>query len=351
MRRIGLLVGLAFGVTLALSGIDDRGTCFAPAAQAGNGKAKLLKAERIWDQGKHNAFTDLVRFKDRWYCVFREGTDHNSPDGVLRVIRSADAKRWDVTATLSLKGLDLRDPKILVTPDGRLMLLAGAWKAKENSIQSLVWFSDDGVKWSDETKVGEPNVWLWRVLWHKGTAYGVGYTYSGKLLTRLYTSKDGVKFEHLVDTLFDRGNPNESALLFLEDDTLVCLLRRDPVDINDTKPWAQLGIAKAPYKEWQWKDLGIQAACPQMLRLPDGRIAVGARLYKGGMRFSLLWLDVNAGTLMEDVNFPTLGANEMGYPGMVWHNGRLWLSYYSSHEKPDYKASIYMAQVDVGKVK
>ena len=69
------------------------------------------------------------------------------------------------------------------------------------------------------------------------------------------------------------------------------------------------------------------------------------------MRFSLCWLDVNAGTLTEDVNFPTLGANEMGYPGMVWHNGKLWLSYYSSHEKPDLKASIYLAQVDVGKMR
>jgi len=351
MRRNSLLLGLVFAVTRALSGVDDKGGSFAPAAEADKAKAKLLKADRIWNQGKHNAFTDLVRFKDRWYCVFREGTDHASPDGVLRIIRSADAKRWDVAATLSLKGLDLRDPKIMVTPDGRLMLLAGAWKMKEDSIQSLVWFSDDGAKWSDETKVGEPNVWLWRVLWHKRTAYGVGYNYSGKPLTRLYTSKDGVKYEPLVETLFDRGKPSESALLFLEDDTLLCLLRRDPVDVKDSNPSAQFGIAKAPYKDWRWKDLGMQAASPQMLRLPDGRIAVGARLYKGGMHFSLCWLDVKAGTLTEDVKFSTLGANEMGYPGMVWHDGRLWLSYYSSHEKPDYKASIYFAQVDIGKVR
>ena len=30
----------------------------------------------------------LLRHKDRWYCVFREGEAHVSPDGALRVITS-----------------------------------------------------------------------------------------------------------------------------------------------------------------------------------------------------------------------------------------------------------------------
>jgi hypothetical protein len=52
--------------------------------------AKLVKVQKIWDQAPHNAFTDLVRFQDRWFCVFREGQGHVSPDGALRVITSAD---------------------------------------------------------------------------------------------------------------------------------------------------------------------------------------------------------------------------------------------------------------------
>ena len=32
--------------------------------------------EKIWDAGKHNAFTDLIRWRDRWYCSFREGDAH-----------------------------------------------------------------------------------------------------------------------------------------------------------------------------------------------------------------------------------------------------------------------------------
>ena len=53
-------------------------------------EAKIVEVKKIWDQAPHNAFTYLVRFKDRWYCVFREGKGHVSPDGALRIITSAE---------------------------------------------------------------------------------------------------------------------------------------------------------------------------------------------------------------------------------------------------------------------
>jgi hypothetical protein len=33
---------------------------------------------------------------------------------------------------------------------------------------------------------------------------------------------------------------------------------------------------------------------------------------------------------------------DTSYPGMVWHEGILWMSYYSSHEG---KTSIYLARI------
>src|SRR4051812_40882164 len=32
---------------------------------------RLVGSEMIWDAAPHNAFTDLYRWKDRWYCSFR----------------------------------------------------------------------------------------------------------------------------------------------------------------------------------------------------------------------------------------------------------------------------------------
>ena len=82
--------------------------------------AAELAVEKIWDQGNHNAFTDLTRFKDRWYCVFREGKGHVSPDGALRVLQSDDAKTWRSAALITSETGDLRDAKITVTPQGKL---------------------------------------------------------------------------------------------------------------------------------------------------------------------------------------------------------------------------------------
>ena len=80
------------------------------------------EATKIWDQAPHNAFTDLVRFHDRWFCVFREGQGHVSPEGALRVITSVDGLKWESAAIITSNNSDLRDAKITVTPDGQLML-------------------------------------------------------------------------------------------------------------------------------------------------------------------------------------------------------------------------------------
>ncbi|HUU91043.1 MAG TPA: sialidase family protein [Phycisphaerae bacterium] len=315
----------------------------APLAAAGaeeGGKAELVEVRKIWDRAPHNAFTDLVRFKDRWFCVFREGGGHVSHDGTIRVIASDDGAAWTSAAlveTPDAKVPDLRDPKICVTPDGRLMLTAGAANRKggETRHQTYAWFSSDGADWGRAVAVGEPNLWLWRVTWHKGAAYGVGYGRSGERIARLYRSTDGRTFTPLVPRLFDQGYPNETSLVFLPDETCYALLRRDGAPFT-----AQLGMARPPYTGWTWKDLGVRVGGPFLLRLPDGRFVAATRRYDGGARTSLQWLDPEKGTLTEFLRLPSGG--DTSYPGLVHHGGLLWVSYYASHEG---KTAIYLAKV------
>jgi hypothetical protein len=300
---------------------------------------ELLDARKIWDQAPHNAFTDLIRFKDRWLCVFREGKGHVSPDGTLRVLGSADGLTWASEALVSLPGADLRDAKITITPDGRLMLTGVAAYPKPAPIeyQSMSWFSSDGKTWSEGVKVADPNFWLWRVTWLKDRALGIGYGCTDLKTVRLYSSTDGKSFTTEVATLFDKGYPNESSIVFQDDGSAVCLLRRD-----EATKTAQLGLAKAPYREWTWKDLGVHIGGPHLLRLPDGRIIAGGRRHEKGVYTALMWLDPAAGTAAEFVKLPSGG--DTSYPGMVWHDGLLWVSYYSSHEG---KTSIYLARVKI----
>lgn len=309
----------------------------APGAET-EPKAETISVRKIWDRAPHNAFTDLIRHQDRWYCVFREGKAHVSPDGALRVIVSPDGEAWESAALLTSETADLRDAKISVTPDGRLMLLgAGAWhKPKPATHQSLVWFSEDGRKWSDAVEIGEPDMWLWRATWHKGKAYGVGYgTNKSKRLVRLYQSADGRDWETLVPNLFDQGYPNETSLLFDDRDACLCLLRRDGGSRT-----AQLGSSQPPYTEWRWKDLGAATGGPKMIRLPNGRIVAATRLYDRKVRTSLSWIDPEAGTMKEFLTLPSGG--DTSYAGLVWHDDLLSVSYYSSHEG---KTSIYLAKV------
>ena len=64
-------------------------------------KPELLESRKIWDAAPHNAFTDLIRLKGAWYCCFREGSAHVSPDGAVRVITSTDGQQWTPAARLT----------------------------------------------------------------------------------------------------------------------------------------------------------------------------------------------------------------------------------------------------------
>src|SRR5262245_20234453 len=86
------------------------------------GEADLVEVKKIWDAAPHNAFTDLVRYRDEWFCVFREGAAHVSLEGALRVIVSPEGSKWNSAALITSTEGDLRDAKITITPSGKLML-------------------------------------------------------------------------------------------------------------------------------------------------------------------------------------------------------------------------------------
>ena len=299
---------------------------------------RLHEVRKIWHAAPHNAFTDLIRHQDRWFCVFREGASHVSADGALRVITSVDGTTWESAALLRSDSADLRDAKITMTPTGEWMLSGAAalHDRREKTHQSLVWFSRDGRNWSAPQEVGDPNLWLWRVTWHGPQAYGLGYSCGADQYVRLYTSDDGCQFKPLVDRLFDEGYPNESSLVFV-DEHAYCLLRRDGEPGSGL-----LGQAAAPFTSWHWQDLGVKIGGPMLLRVPDGRLVAAVRLYEPTVRTALCWVDPAAGKLTEALALPSGG--DTSYAGMVWHDERLWVSYYSSHEG---KTSIYLATVEL----
>lgn len=297
---------------------------------------KLIKVHKIWDKAPHNAFTDLIRFQDQWLCVFREGGNHVSPDGALRIIGSQDGEHWQSVHLMSSTTSDLRDGKLCITPDNRLML-SGAEVVSTNDKRlhhSLAWFSHDGIKWTKKQRIGDDNFWLWRVTWHEGVAYSVGYHCEGEPFVTLYSSQDGLHFSALVERLFVEGMPTE-ALLHFHQGKAYCLLRREQGP-------GLLGIALPPYTQWTWKELGMRIGGPNFIPIPDGRLLAAVRLYDSPVRTALGWLDERTGKFTETLVVPSGG--DTSYPGLIWHEEKLWMSYYSSHEG---KTAIYFAEVVV----
>lgn len=303
---------------------------------------ELSGVKKIWDAGKHNAFTDLIRFRDTWFCVFREAENHWGPgvEGKIRVITSKDGESWHSAALISQEGDDLRDAKISVTPDQRLMLLYfrrfNPTRYPEQREQTFVRFSNDGRTWSEPIAVGNPDRWLWRVTWHEGTAYAIDYggpqgrpPFGHPRTARLLASPDGVNYKQLAT--FDHAG--EATIRFQSDGTALCLIRSKGNQ-------AFLGNAAPPYTEWSWRDLNIKLGGPNFIRLPDGRWVAAGRLYGDRQRTALLWLDPETAELQDFLTLPSGG--DTSYPGLVWNDGFLWMSYYSSHED---KTSIYLARI------
>ena len=308
MKAIGLKnpgLGVAAAMLVAVAS--------APAAEL-----ELLRVARISGDAKHCAFTDLARFNDAFYCAWREGSSHVSADGKLRVVRSTDGTNWTPVALMTRAGADLRDAKLEVTPDKRLML-HGVEKFPDGSSplrRNVAWFTTDGTTWSAPVHIAEDDIWFWKHTWHKGTGYGVGYACAPPYFARLYTSKDATHWTTQVATLNNSGYVNESSIVFTPDDTAHCLMRRD-----DGTRTALLGTSSPPYTRWTWQDLGRQIGGPEMIRLPDNRLLAAVRQLNPQATW-LCWVSPKSGTLTPALKLPSGG--DTSYAGMVWHDERLW---------------------------
>ncbi len=323
----------------------------APAALCA-GPLQLVSVQKIWDAAGYNAFTDLARYEGKWFCTFREAEGHVQGNGKIRVLTSPDGERWDAAALLAEEGVDLRDPKLSVTGDNRLMLVMGGsvYEGKTLKVRKpRVAFSGDGARWTRPQAVLDDNDWLWRVTWSRGKAYGIVYSSAPPAKTgsnrpaessvRLVVSDDGVAFTN-VTRLDVTGRPNEGTLRFLPDGDCVALLRREGLPPGaDHEAW--LGLSHPSYHTWQWRPAGLPIGGPNFLVLPDSRMVASGRFY--GTNAATVRTFVGPMTLQSvhpELLLPSGG--DCSYPGMVWYNDFLWVSYYSSHEG---KASIYLAKL------
>lgn len=302
-------------------------------------EAKLVSLQKIWDHGSHNAFTDLILFQGQWFCSFREGEKHVGDLGKIRVLTSRDGEVWRSAALLEERGVDLRDPKLSVTPSDRLMLLAGGTLLDESgkivNRRPRVAFSSDGSTWNQWQPILSDRHWLWRVTWNDGYAWGVSYLGGGGLPDDrqgfLFRSKDGIRYEQVAD--LHLPGASETTVRFTPQGDMVTLVRFEYGNKN-----ARIAVTRPPHADWNWHELDERVGGPNFIILPDGRMIAGGRHY--GEKPSTVIARLTPTSYTPLLTLPSGG--DTSYPGLVWHDGLLWVSYYSSHEG---KSNIYLAKV------
>jgi hypothetical protein len=314
-------------------------------------KPRIVSISKIWNRAEHNALTDLIRFQNHWYCTFRESTRHvYGKDGCIRLIKSSDAQNWESVAFIHENGVDLRDPKLSITPDGHLMLLMGgtSYGVEQTYItrQPRVSFSADGFHWSPLQKILNPHEWLWRITWNKGRAYGVSYRYSdpkhklNEWLVKLFVSENGLDYQQLIQWDIP-GYPNEATIHFLPNGKMMVLLRRGLM--YEKRAW--IGLSNPPYTDWQWNETEWNFGGPNFIILPDGTCWAGGRitlLNPYGIYPKTALASMTKTGIKPILLLPSGG--DCSYPGMVYNDEYLWMSYYSSHEE---NTAIYLAKIQL----
>jgi dienelactone hydrolase len=317
---------------------------------------QLAEVKKIWDGAPHCAFTDLLRQNNGdWLCVFREGSGHvPGSNGCIRVLASPDGERWESAALISEAGVDLRDPKICRLSDGRLMLTIGGsrYDGQESDTaarkflggQTRVSFSTDGRTWTPPQAIAREQSWLWRSTPMEDGAYAASYSLpenADQIHLELWRAKDGTNWQPAGRP--DPGRqcwPSEATLRFLPDKTLLALVRNE-------RPAGRafLGSAKPPYANWSWMDTGRLIQGPNFIRLSDGRLCYAGRDVQNGKPVTAVGRLSPDGHATQLLVLPSGG--DTSYPGMEQApDGRLWVSYYSSHEG---KTAIYLAKITLAR--
>jgi hypothetical protein len=315
-----------------------------------------ISVSRIWSEGEHNAFGDIIRFRGSFYCAFRQGKSHVGPEnsGMVRIIKSRDGIKWEPASLLGVDGVDLRDPKLSVSSDDKIMVIMAGAVFKDgmaSELYPMVSFSDKaGKRFSEpqrpslDAEIEPSRDWLWRVTWHKGTGYAIDYQLKensrnrsalGKNAWVLYLmkTKDGKAFEKLA-RLDVEDLPNEATVRFDENDRMYALIRREAGDRQGV-----LGVSAPPYTGWEYSKLDFRLGGPNFLFLNDDKLVMGTRIYGEQTRTGVLVTDLK-GSVLKTITLPSGG--DTSYPGMLFYKNELWVVYYSSHEG---KSQIYLAKI------
>ena len=324
-------------------------------------RVDVTHVRRVFHNGEHNAFTDLVRFRDRYFLTFRSCPDGHMvhPTASIIILASDDLQAWQMVHRFRVKDRDTRDPHFLVFRD-RLFVYTGTWYSGATTLPREEYdlnkhlgyaaWSDDGTAWHSPIMLeGTFGHYIWRANTFGGKAYLCGRRKhefdvrprgeGPEVESAMLESEDGLIWK--TRALFQEVNGDETAFQFQSDGSILAIGRRGGAP-------AQILRSSPSYTEWDRRDLDRYIGGPLLTRWGD-RWVVGGRNTIGGRgpKTAMYWLVGD--DLREFAELPSGG--DTSYPGFLELSPtRAVMSWYSSHEKDESgqtMTAIYMADLTI----
>jgi len=324
-------------------------------------KVRVQSVRRLFHNGEHNAFTDLVRFQDRYYLAFRSCPDGHGvhPTSSIIVLVSDDAKSWEEAHRFRVPQRDTRDPHFLVFRD-KLFVYTGTWYCgdsspadyKMNQHLGYAAWTTDGRNWQSPVMLeGTYGHYVWRAATYGDKAYLCGRRQRHFVEPASRAERDPLVESVMLESedgliwrkcgLFQEQFGDETAFLF-EGRGAVLAVARSGGGRN-----AQICRSQPPYQTWQRVDLDRYIGGPLLAKWNEHYLVGGRKTLGGKPVCSLYWL--HADRLHEFAELPSGG--DTSYPGFLQiRSASAIVSYYSSHERDENgkaMTAIYLAELEL----
>lgn len=315
-----------------------------------------LRVEAIrkaFDDGHHDAFTDLCRFRGRIWLTCRSCPDGHMvfTSSRIVVLVSDDGQKWEEVHSFSVPDRDTRDPHFLVFRD-TLFVYTGTWLVPpEGQARDLndhlgygAW-TQDGRQWHGPRMLeGTYGHYVWRAAAIGDRAYLCGRRrrhFAAGLAdedaaegieSAMLESEDGLVWRFRARFTEEHGD--ETAFLF-EESGEVLAIARGSADLP-----ARVCRSRPPYTAWFRTLLDRNLGGPLLARWGDRYLVAGRKTVAPEPACTAIyWLDGDA--LREVAILPSAGDNS--YPGLLPLSAdRALFSFYSSHEG---STSVYLAEL------
>ena len=311
-------------------------------------RSVVLETWKAVSDGHHNSNTDLTFWNGNFYLCHQASPYHlGSRRSRMRLLRSADARNWDLVQEFRPDDWEYRDPTFGHIGE-RLFIyfLPNRDRNPEPYTTAFTW-TIDGDNWKPVVEVapGQRGWLFWRPkTLDEKTWYVTAYWHEhGR--SQLLKSPDGIDWEN-VSYIWEGERNDETDFEFMADGRIISTARLEGNGTmwGDAKGSTLISVAEPPYTSWTHAKSRVTRLDGPCLFPYNGRVyAVGryqASFFpryaeQGGLfarkRTSLFLVEPDRLTRLTDL--PSAG--DTSYAGIVIQGDEMYVSYYTSSIKRD----------------